>query len=122
MPGGNSKRAQLFTSKTKTGKDGTWIGEIHSGSVAVVVPGAAMDAVETNTCSIVEVTISNLSSCAMMLGNVTGLSACVKYNGIIAGDGQASVVLMTTNASTATGGGSMDGRTSLLRYIAFVPA
>ena len=122
MPGGKRKLAQLFTSRTKTGANGTWLTKVMSGSVGFAVVGAAMDAADSNACTIVEVTISNLSSCAMMFGNVTGLSACLRDGPqLIAGDGQASIVLRM-NASPYSG--SMDGRASgaVLRWVAFDPA
>ena len=123
MPGGKRRLAQLFTSKTKTGEDGTWIDKIMTGSVAFATSGQVVDAVETGACYISEATIANLSACSMIFGVAEGLSASLRYDGVIAGAGTASIVLRLLNASTLTGA-SIDPRPSgqILRYVAFVPA
>jgi hypothetical protein len=121
MPGGKRKLKQLFTSRMQMGAEGTEIAKIMSGSVGFATAGCAATAVH-NACSVAEVTIANLSPCAMIVGTVQGMSACFRFQGeVIAGDGQASVVYRYAGC-----GASVDPRTGTtggtLRYIAFDPA
>ena len=119
MTGGKRKLAQLFTSQMKVDGSGTAIKRLLAGSVGFAQPGCVTDAAELEACTIAEVTISNLSPCAIMVANAEGLSGCWRYDSVIAGDGQASVVLMLTSLSQATGA-SIDARSGgVLRYIAF---
>ena len=116
MPGGKRKLAQLFTSKVKTGANGTWINQILSGSVAFDTAGLDEAAADMGACYIAEVTITNMSPCDMLMGTVWGMSACYKFNGeLLAGDGQASIVYRFVGSPVS---GSVDANSNgLLRYI-----
>jgi hypothetical protein len=119
MPGGKRKLKQLFTSRMQMGANGTTVTKIMTGSVGFATAGCADTAVHT-ACIVAEVTISNLSSCAMMLGTAEDMSACFRYDGVLAGDGQASIVYRYSGC-----GASVDARPGTtggtLRYIAFDP-
>lgn len=119
MPGGKRKLKQLFTSQMQMGADGTAITEIMTGSATIATAGCAGTQVH-GACAVAEVTISNLTACSMMVGQLTGMSACFRFDGeIIPGAGTASVVYRYSGC-----GASADARASggTLRYIAFVPA
>ncbi|MHA2063204.1 MAG: hypothetical protein ACXABY_02365 [Candidatus Thorarchaeota archaeon] len=121
MPGGKRRLKQLFVGQMQSGANGTAINKIMTGSVGFATAGCA-DTQVHNACAVAEVTIANLSPCAMMLGNVEGMSACFRFQGeVIAGDGQASLVYRYSGC-----GASVDPRTGAtggtLRYIAFDPA
>ncbi len=116
MTGGKRKLAQLFTSEMKIDGSGTTLKRILAGSATIAISGSLTDAADTGACAVTEVTIANLSPCDMLFGSVEGLSACVTYGHVIAGDGQASVV---THYAASIASGSMDGANATLRYIAF---
>ncbi|MHA2062948.1 MAG: hypothetical protein ACXABY_01060 [Candidatus Thorarchaeota archaeon] len=115
MPGGKRRLKQLFTGNMQVGGDGTSISEVLSGSVAFATAGCAGTAVH-GACSVAEVTIAGLNSCAIMIANAEDMSACFTFSGVLAGDGQASVVYRYSGC-----GASADARASggVLRYIAF---
>lgn len=121
MPGGKRKLAQLFTSQMKIDGDGTTLKRILSGSVGFATPACTLEGAGGGTCVVSEVTIANLSSCDMLFANAEGLSACLRFDHVLAGDGQASIITRTFSAC-ATGDG-LDARTGsgggVLRYIAF---
>ncbi len=117
MPGGKRRLAQLFTSRTKTGVNGNWIGQVLSGSVSVSGPvyagGASSNSGSAET---VALTIANLvANDQVVLSISSGLSACVLYNGeVSAGAGSATMTLRYAGS-----GASVDPYTVVARYIAF---
>jgi hypothetical protein len=117
MPGGKRRLKQVLVGGLQVGADGTNLTEIISGSVGFATSGCADTTVQT-ACLVAEVTIDGLNSCAIMLANAEGMSACYRYDGVLAGDGQASVVYRYSGC-----GASVDPRTGTtggtLRYIAF---
>lgn len=121
MPGGKRRLKQLFVGQLQQGADGTALTKMMAGSVGFATAGCANTTVH-NACLVAEVTITDLSSCAIMVGNVEGMSACFRFQGeVMAGDGQASVVYRYSGCSS-----SVDPRTGTtggtLRWIAFDPA
>ena len=123
MPGGKRRLKQLIVGYLQLGANGTELEKMMSGSVGFATPACDLVGDSADACIIAEVTIANLSSCAMIVGNVEDLSACLRFDNVIAGDGQASIVLRTNSASTNSG--ALDARTGVsggtLRYIAFDP-
>ncbi len=122
MPGGKQKLKALFTSRLQVGAVGTdSVLQILSGSATIVggdgisACGARIDG-GINACVIGEITVSDLNPCDMMFAAVWGTTACLMYKGeIIAGDGQASIVMRYTGCEV-----SMDaGWAGTARYIAF---
>ncbi len=125
MPAGKRRLKQLFTTGMQIGTVDTtaYNSQLLTGSVGFATAGCDGAAVSVHsTCGVVEVTIANLASDDIIVGNVYGMSACLQYNHeILAGDGQASVVLryagsgQVATARTGTTGGT-------LRYIALTLA
>ena len=119
MPGGKERLNSLFTSRLQLGADGTdSITQILSGS-ATISGGAGISACATtnkNACVVGEITVENLNPCDMLFATVWGTTACLSYKGeVVAGDGQASIVLRYNGSSV-----SMDsGWAGTARYIAF---
>ena len=122
MPAGKRTLKQLFTTGMQIGTVDTtaYSSQLLTGSVGFAT--AACDGADVSvhsTCGVVEVAITNLGACDVIVGNVYGMSGCLMYNHEIrAGDGQASIVLryagsgQVVTARTGTTGGT-------LRYIAF---
>ena len=118
MPGGKRRLKNLFTTGIQVGANGTAAAQILVGSAVFATAGCAAT-LDTGACVVAEVTISNLVAQDYIVGSVSAMSACWRFNGeLMAGTGKASLVYRYSGCAASVDAATIGGT---LRYIAIKP-